>query len=251
MFRYLLLLTALLCFTQDTFAQKIDTLRRRDPDGWEFIQLVRGNMVVSERNLHHGILEGNWIEYWENKLPHTIVAYRNGKKNGISIDIRKTGQVELTESYSNDKLDGPTRRYNPGIGIAEEAYYSSGELSGSYTKWYNNNGPMQEQSNYNHNLRDGKTTYYRENGQKLAEYSYTLGKLDGDVTLYGENGRVTEFGNYSNDEQVGLWKEYHPNGKLKAEGRYVDGEKTGIWKQYDENEKELPSITYKKAKAKK
>jgi antitoxin component YwqK of YwqJK toxin-antitoxin module len=244
--RSFLLLAALLCITVSSFAQMPDTLRRRDPGGWEFIQVVQGPLVVAEGKTHDGLQEGVWTTFWENRLPHTLTSYAAGKKNGSYVEIRRTGQVEWLVSYTNDSLDGPSRKYYPGANIAEETYYSRGVRSGTHTRWYLN-GPIQEQTNYNRNVRDGKSVFYNEKGQKMAEYTYNLGKLEGDAAIYADSGRISESGAYANDNKAGVWKEFYPDGKLKAEGNYENGEKTGSWKQFDENGKELKPVTYKKA----
>ncbi|MBS1616306.1 MAG: toxin-antitoxin system YwqK family antitoxin [Bacteroidetes bacterium] len=231
-------IAGLLCLATSSFAQMPDTLRRRDPGGWEFIQVRRGNLVMSEGKTHQGLREGVWTEFWENMLPHTLTSFTKGKKNGTYVELRRTGQVEKLISYTSDLPDGPSRTYFPGANMAEETYYSKGVRSGWYTRWYLN-GPMQEHSNYNHNVHDGKSTFYRENGQKLAEYTYDRGKLEGDAATYGDNGNVTESGFYSNDQKTGIWKEFYPDGKLKSEGMYQLGEKKGKWKQWDEKGNEL------------
>lgn len=244
--RSFLLLAFLVC-AASSFAQMPDTLRRRDPGGWEFIQVAVGSVVVSEGNTHNGVQEGVWTTFWENKLPHIVASYSAGKKNGSYVDIRRTGQVERMMNYTRDTLDGPSRRYYPGANIAEETYYSKGVRSGTYTRWYLN-GPIQEQTNYNHNVRDGKSVFYNEKGQKMAEYTYNLGKLEGDAAIYADSGRISESGAYNDNNKAGLWKEFYPDGKLKAEGNYDGGEKSGTWKQFDENGKTLKPVLYKKPK---
>src|ERR1043165_2994469 len=98
MIRFLPLLVLFLCLSGVVSAQNVDTIRRRDPGGWEFVQAVRGKVIVTEGATHNGIREGNWVEYWENKIPHTVTSYRNGRKDGIYIEIRRTGQIELEQS---------------------------------------------------------------------------------------------------------------------------------------------------------
>jgi len=247
MLRSIILASLLFVVAFPAMAQQMDTLRRKDADGNEFIQVLRAKSLFLEGNLQHGQSEGVWTEYWDNMVPHRVTTYHKGKRQGIFMDIRRTGNVEQVNNYTNDQLDGPSRRFTMGAGIAEEIYYSEGIRSGSYTKWYDN-GKMQEQSNYNHNERDGHTTYYMSSGVKVAEYNYNRGKLEGDVTLYYENGRVKEFGSYQNDEQTGTWKEYWPSGTEKAEGKYLKGEKEGAWKQFDESGKALKTISYKAGK---
>lgn len=234
--RSLILLAVFITAASTSFAQLTDTLRRRDHGGWEFIQIRQGNTVLMEGKTLHGLREGVWTVFWENLLPHTLTSYQHGKRNGSYIEIRRTGQIEFLKNYTNDTLDGPSRRYYPGANIAEETYYSMGVRSGTYTRWYFN-GPIQEQTNYNHDVRDGKSSFFKENGQPMAVYTYNLGKLDGDVTIYGDNGKPSESGFYSDDTKTGDWKEYYPDGKLKAEGRYKRGEKVGRWQHWDENGK--------------
>jgi antitoxin component YwqK of YwqJK toxin-antitoxin module len=246
--RFVPLLLALAGFSQNASAQRSDTLRRHDPGGWDFVQVRSGDRLVMEGRTLNGLREGVWTEYWDNKLPHFVTSYSKDQRNGVHLDIRKTGQVEHCENYSDGKLDGPSRHYVPGVGIAEEVYYSEGERSGAYTKWYPG-GKVQEQSNFNHDKRDGKTTYFLANGVKVAEYNYNQGKLDGDVAIYSEKGSVKEFGRYENDAQTGPWKEYDAEGKLSAEGIYKKGEKTGPWKQYAPDGKVLKTVTYKNGKA--
>lgn len=246
--RFLLVAALSAGFSISANAQKVDTLRRNDPGGWEFVQVRAGDYVMAEGKYLNGRREGVWTEFWESKLPHYVTSYSKGLRNGVHLDIRKSGQVEKIENYSNDKLDGPMRHFTPaaGGGIVEEIYFSEGEHSGSFTKWYPS-GRMQEQSNFNHDQRDGKTTYFKESGVKVAEYNYNRGKLDGDAALYSDNGKVKEFGRYSNDMQTGLWKEYDDDGKLLAEGQYKNGEKNGPWKEYGADGK-VKTVNYKMGK---
>src|SRR6186713_1848902 len=109
MIRSIFLISAFLFLSNTLFAQADDTLRRADPNGWEFIQVVRGKTIVAEGQLHNSVREGVWTEYWENKVPHYVTTYKSGKREGMYMDMRRNGLVELVQYYKNDKLDGPAR----------------------------------------------------------------------------------------------------------------------------------------------
>ena len=232
------------------FAQQNDTLRRKDPNGWEFIQVRAYNVVRLEGYLHNGIKEGVWSDFHPMGFPSGTTSYLHGKKNGMAMKITGAGMVEALENYKDDKLEGPVRVYNPeGMGLLEESYYSDGKKHGNFTKWYKN-GRKQETGVFSNDIRQGKSTWYFENGSMAAEYNYTDGQIEGDAATYYPNGKVSASGKYNKGLETGLWKEYYENGNLKAEGNYVNGEKEGIWKNYDENGKFTKNSKYVKGELK-
>jgi len=245
-----LLMASVSCsFVSATYAQPLDTLRRKDPDGWEFIQVKRGaNITIAEGYRHNGVDEGAWITYWDNGYPRSIYTYRKGKRNGVHTEINQQGYTELVENYKDDLLEGPQRRYQLGTSfITEEIYYSEGKKHGRLNKRYSNGNP-QEEANYNMDKRDGKTIWYYDSGEKAAEYNYRDGNIDGEVSAYYKNGKVSEYGLYKDNQQTGDWKEFWENGNLKAEGKYVNGEKSGSWKEYNEQGKFVKTVRYDKGK---
>lgn len=243
--KYFLLALCFLAFTASTYAQGLDTLRRKDVDNWEFLQVRNGAYILAEGYHHNGITEGTWITYWPSGYPMEVTNYTHGKKNGVSMQVNAQGYTESVANYKNDLLDGPQRNYQIGTSfISEESYYTEGKKNGNYKKAYTNGKP-QEVGTYNMGKRDGKTTWYYESGEKAAEYSYNNGSIDGEVSSYYKNGKVNEFGVYKNNEQTGLWKEFYENGNLKGEGEYKHGQREGAWKQYDENGKFIKTVKYK------
>lgn len=219
-------------------AQGLDTLRRKDADGMDFIQIRKGGNVLQEGYLQNGVYQGTWTQFWESTgYPNIITNYKNGKLNGVRIQISAQGYTELVEHYSNDLLNGPKRKYQVGSQfLNEETFYSDGKMHGPYNKRYPSGKP-QESSNYANGLRDGKTIWYFESGDKTAEYTYRNGVIDGEVATYYKNGKVMEFGLYRQNKQEGQWKEFYENGQLKAVGNYESGVKKGAWKEYNEQGK--------------
>ncbi len=230
------LLLIMVLVSNTLFAQRNDTLRRKDANGWEFIQVRDYNVVTTEGHLHNGIAEGVWNEYFPTTVPSKLTTYLHGIKDGEEITVNGAGMIVSVAHYKDGKLEGPKRVYNTenGMGLLEETYYSEGKKHGGYTMWYKN-GRKQETGVYANDVRQGKSIWYFDNGAMAAEYNYRDGKIDGDVVTYYPNGKASASGQYKEDVQTGPWKEYYENGNLKTEGNYVDGEKDGIWKNYDEN----------------
>lgn len=240
------LMIAIFCSAAEAVnAQSLDTLRRKDADNWEFLQVRKGKVLLSEGYQHNGVPEGTWVTYHDSGYPLEITNYRHGKRNGVHVEVNAQGYTELVENYKDDLPDGPRRVYQIGSSfINEESYYSDGKKHGSYYKRYTG-GKTQEEANYNMDKRDGKTTWYYETGEKAAEYNYRNGFIDGEVASYYKNGKVSEYGIYKNNEQTGSWKEFYENGNIKAEGNYEHGQKEGAWKEYDEQGKTARTVKYK------
>lgn len=236
--------------TTVTLAQQNDTLRRKDPNGWDFIQVRSYNVVIAEGYLNKGVREGVWNEYYPTVVPSSVTTYLHGKKDGLAMKITAAGMVEVVEHYKNDKLEGPYRMYNSeGMGLLEESFYSEGKKHGGYTKWYKN-GQKQETGVFTNGVREGKSIWYFETGAIAAEYNYSNGEIDGDVTTYYPNSKPSAYGKYKKGIQTGPWKEYHENGNIKAEGNYANGEKDGEWKNYDDKGNFTKNTKYVKGELK-
>lgn len=239
-----LLLTGLfISGTDNASAQSFDTLRRKDKNGWEFLQIRDGKTVMQEGHVHNGKIEGIWILYWDNGYPRNMFSYQNGVKDGITTGMTGDGRMDFVEHYKDNKLEGPHRSYHIGGPIFEETYYSDGKKHGKYTKWYVN-GLKEEEGFYVNGRRDGKATWYYKDGGKAAEYEYENDEIEGESIAYFSNGKVSEMGKYKNGKKNGSWREFYESGEMKAEGKYVDNEKDGAWKLYDEKGK-VTTVKYK------
>jgi antitoxin component YwqK of YwqJK toxin-antitoxin module len=240
---------------------KYDTIRQRSSDDWEFIQVrmpkemsvnnPNGQQIVAEGNMHHGVIEGVWINYWETGSIEDATSYYNGKKNGMRVEFDPSGSLTTTSNYKDDLLDGPSRTYPPHISNpADETYYSQGVKHGIHIKWYPNRN-IQEKATYVNGKLDGLATWYYDNGEKSVEYTYHMGVLDGPAAVYFNTGKVSDMGEYKDNKQSGIWKEFYENGILKGEGEYDDaGEKTGMWKEYSIDGRPLGTKNYSKEKGK-
>src|SRR5687768_14419967 len=124
---YYLILVMVSFLAPNAFAQKLDTLKRKDGDGRYFIQIRSYGLVTEEGYLQNDIREGIWTRYWHTNFPKELITYRQGKKDGTYIGLTPAGNIELIEHYKSDKLEGPRRQYNGEGLLVEEALYSEGK----------------------------------------------------------------------------------------------------------------------------
>lgn len=222
-----------------------DTIRRKDADGWVFMQVKKDGYVNAEGSLHNGIIEGVWSTYWSSGYPQTLTSYVHGKKDGLQMRMLEEGILDYIQHFKDDKLEGPKRTYHIRGPIYEETYYSNDKKNGKYTKWYKS-GRKQEEGAFINDLRHGTTIWYNENGKKAAQYEYDHGEMEGSAVFYHPNEKVSEMGKYSKSEKTGTWKEFFESGNIKAEGKYEHNEKQGPWKNYDDEGKGQQIINYDK-----
>src|ERR1700746_3281553 len=64
--------------------------------------------------------EGLWIAYYGNGIIGTIEEYKNGRKNGYSILLDKTGFYYQKDYYVNDTLNGLSVSYYSGSKLKSE-----------------------------------------------------------------------------------------------------------------------------------
>jgi antitoxin component YwqK of YwqJK toxin-antitoxin module len=57
------------------------------------------------------------------------VLYKDGKKNGIKKQYAWSGYCWLEESFKNDVLDGPTRRYDRNGQIVKLLNFKNGKAT--------------------------------------------------------------------------------------------------------------------------
>ncbi len=94
----LLLSGLFICSINEASAQGYDTLRRKDKNGWEFLQIKDGKTVMQEGHVHNGKIEGIWILFWDSGFPRTISSYVNGLKDGTTTGMTGDGQMDFIEN---------------------------------------------------------------------------------------------------------------------------------------------------------
>lgn len=199
---------------------RIDTVKRDDGGGRQFIQVYSYQSLMEEGYFQDGIREGVWIVYWPESYPSRIVTYKGGQKDGLSMEIDPAGKVQLVEYYKQGRKEGPRKRYHEqGSQIIESAHYHEDLLHGPRIRWYDN-GERQEETNYAHGQLQGEARWYSPQGVLMAIYHYEKGNLHGACQLFDESGKLAEEGQYVDNEKTGVWIRYGPDGQPLERNEY-------------------------------
>ena len=104
--RKTLIIIMMALFAMPMFAQTVESVDVSKAKNGLFTTTA-GEYTI-EGNVVNGKKEGTWMEYFNNNsyLPKKIVNYQNGKKNGLFIEIDKTGSITKKAEYKNDMLEG-------------------------------------------------------------------------------------------------------------------------------------------------
>ncbi len=157
-----------------------------------------GQLVYHTDSLGHVIMqgytidgkrEGVWQLYYPTGLLLRIEEYRNGKLDGVVLEIDNKGSISYAYNYKEGQLHGVSRSYGRGGKLNWEKYYTSNKLDGSSRIYYEGGG-LQEESWFRNGLRDSVTTWYDTQAHKIAVYQYESGKFNGPSVDYYPNGMV-------------------------------------------------------------
>lgn len=239
---------------------------KKDPDR---------NLYIWSKELFAGDRkEGTAFIYFPDGKVQQTISYNSGKKEGLSKEYDKEGNVITLLEYNNDFLvsrERINRNDNKGLkqGVWKE-FYANGaiksdktfedDLLHGYYKEYDNRGKLVLTMLYEHGAivksrvedepdienvnkfdQDGKLIYsgpYRNNVPVGIHREY--GK-DGSVTnafIYNDNGLLLSEGKVDEaGNRNGKWKDLYSNGKIQAEGQFSDNRRSGVWKFYNSSEK--------------
>jgi antitoxin component YwqK of YwqJK toxin-antitoxin module len=214
-----------------------------------------------------------FIYFPDGKIQQTII-FNGGKKEGLSKEYDKEGNIITLLEYSNDflvsrerinRLDnnglkqGIWKEFYPNGVIKSEKPYKDDLLHGYY-KEYDNRGKLVITMLYeegsivksrvedepdievvNRYDQDGKLIYsgpYRNNVPVGIHREFNA---DGKVTnayIYNDNGLMLSEGIVDEaGNRNGKWKDFFADGKTEAEGQFTDNRRSGQWKFYDISQK--------------
>jgi antitoxin component YwqK of YwqJK toxin-antitoxin module len=210
-----------------------------------------------------------YIFFPDGKIQQTFI-YNGGKKEGLSKEYDREGNIITLLEYNNDFLvsrerinridskglkQGEWKEFYPNGNIKSEKTFKD-DLMYGYYKEYDNRGKLVLTMLYengsivkssvedapdieivNRHDSEGKLIYsgpYRNNIPVGIHRDY--GK-DGKVTnayIYNDNGLLLSEGIVDEaGNRNGKWKDLYPDGKVQAEGQFTDNRRTGAWKFYN------------------
>lgn len=218
--------------------------------------------------------EGTAYTYFPDGKIQQTITWNTGKKEGLSKEYDKEGNLITLLEYNNDflvsrerinRLDskglkqGEWKEFYPNGRIKTEKTYVDDNLHGYY-KEYDNRGILVLTMLYENGAivksrvedepdietvnkydQDGKLVFsgpYRSNVPVGIHREF--GK-DGKVInafIYNDNGiKISEGIVDEAGNHNGKWKDFYPDGKVQAEGQYTDNRRSGQWKFYNTAQK--------------
>jgi antitoxin component YwqK of YwqJK toxin-antitoxin module len=115
-------------FAMPVFAQTIESVDVSKAKDGKFT--TQSAECTIEGYVVKGQKVGTWMEYYNSNtyLPKRIINYENGKKNGVYVEIDKTGSIEKKAEYKNDALDGQVSEWYRGGRLSKLNSYKTASL---------------------------------------------------------------------------------------------------------------------------
>lgn len=131
-------------------------------------------------NWRKDVLDGKYIEYFNNGKTRYEGEYKNGLKiNQWQYYHENSDKLRLTENYKYkdgmNYLEGQANFYDLNGKLKESDYYLKNKLHGLSTTYFAN-GKVKDTLTYNNGILQGKAIYYDENGKVIKEEFYKDGK---------------------------------------------------------------------------
>jgi antitoxin component YwqK of YwqJK toxin-antitoxin module len=218
--------------------------------------------------------EGTAFLYFPDGKIQQTFTYNNGKKDGLSKEYDKEGNIITLFEYSNDFLvsrekinridknglkQGDWKEFYPNGSIKSEKTFKDDLIHGYY-KEYDSHGKLVLTMLYdngaivksrvedepdieiiNKHDPEGKLIYSGPYRNKIPVGIHREFGKDGKITnafIYNDNGLLLSEGIVDEaGNRNGKWKDLYSNGKVQAEGQFTENRRSGQWKFYNISEK--------------
>jgi antitoxin component YwqK of YwqJK toxin-antitoxin module len=218
--------------------------------------------------------EGTAFVYFPDGKIQETYSYSSGKKEGLSKEYDKEGNIITLLEYNNDFLvsrekinrtdnkglkQGDWKEFYPNGGIKSEKTFKDDLIHGYYKEYdtrgrlvitmlYENGAIVKSRVEDEPDIevvtkhdQDGKLIYSGPYRNKVPVGVHREFGKDGKVTnsyIYNDNGLLLSEGIVDEaGNRNGKWKDLYSNGKVQAEGQYTDNRRSGQWKFYNSFEK--------------
>jgi antitoxin component YwqK of YwqJK toxin-antitoxin module len=241
-------------------------------NGWYYKykkDLSRGVYIWSKELFAADKKEGTaYLFFADGKIQQTF-TYNSGKKEGLSKEYDKDGNIITLLEYTNDFLvsrerinrtdknglkQGDWKEFYPNGGIKSERTFKDNLMHGYYKEYdfhgklvltmlYENGAIVKSRVEdepdieiVNKHDQDGKLIYSGPYRNKIPVGVHREYGKEGKVTnafIYNDNGLLLSEGIVDEAGKYnGKWKDLFSDGKIQAEGQYTDSRRTGQWKFY-------------------
>ncbi len=241
----------------------------------------RGVFVYSKELFAGDKKEGTAYVYFPDGKIQQTFAWNSGKKEGLSKEYDKDGNIITLLEYHNDfmssrerinRIDskglkqGEWKEFYPNGRLKTEKTFVDDNLHGYY-KEYDNRGILVLTMLYENGAivkskvedepdievinkydQDGKLIFsgpYRNNVPVGIHREFTKDGKVVNAFVYNDNGiKISEGIVDEAGNHNGKWKDLYPDGKVMAEGQYTDNRRTGQWKFYNAAQKTEQTGSY-------
>jgi len=228
---------------------------------------ARGIYLWSKELYAGDLKEGIAYIYFPDGKVQQTVTYNSGKKEGLSKEYDRDGNIITLYEYNNDFLvsrekinrtgtngmkQGDWKEFYPGGSIRTEKTYKDDLLHGYYKEYdtrgnltitmlYDNGSLVKSRVEDEPDIEpvnrydtDGKLIYSGPFRNNIPVGVHREFGKDGKVSnafIYNDVGLLLSEGIVDETGNYnGRWKDFYPDGKVRAEGSYNDNRRTGIWK---------------------
>jgi antitoxin component YwqK of YwqJK toxin-antitoxin module len=262
--------------------------------------------TLADGVFQHGLMEGPWSR-WHPAQPEGLfrlrpfnlfrgpflstVTFIEGKLDGVWTITDSSQRKVMEVAYREGKRHGLSAWYYPDSSRMREQYFNDGVLDGFLTEWDErgketrrdeyvkgrrivtetaNYRPQQKKSEVTYldpllelegsddwweatpaafksigkKVQNGACTTWYENGQPQMQGQYQDGKRVGQWTWWHSNGMKQLAGRFDVDRKTGQWTWWHANGLKSIEGNYQSDRPAGIWNWWDEKGKRTDTRNY-------
>ncbi len=180
------------------------------PDGRQYAEISSNTGdYVEVAHFDKGVPTGEFLQTWaESGDVKVRGGYKDGKKNGVWVEIRRDGKIESEITYADGKRNGPSKTFFTDNSVEKITMYADDK-------------------------REGVEKTFRFESELIAsEYTYKAGIRDGAYKTYYDDEKPTlrEDGRYERDTQV-YYKEYYDSGQLR---RIRQRNSKGSWETLEE-----------------
>jgi antitoxin component YwqK of YwqJK toxin-antitoxin module len=158
----------------------------------------------------------------------------NGLKQGGWKDFYPNGSIKSEKTFKDDLLHGYYKEYDTRGNLVLTMLYDNGSIVKSRVEDEPDIEIVEKRDN------DGRITYRGPYRNKIPVGVHREFGKDGKVIntfMYNDNGLLLSEGIVDEaGNRNGKWKDVFPDGKVQAEGMYTDNRRTGLWKFYNNSE---------------
>jgi antitoxin component YwqK of YwqJK toxin-antitoxin module len=213
--------------------------------------------------------EGTGYIYFPDGKVQQTISFNSGKREGLSKEYDRNGNVISLMEYNNDFLvsrekinrtditglkQGEWTEFYPNGGKKSEKTYRDDQLHGYYKEYdargvlvltmlYENGSIVKSNVEDQPDIEminrydaDNKLIYsgpYRSNVPVGVHREFGKDGKISNAFVYNDNGTKISEGIVDEAGRFnGKWKDFYPDGKVLAEGSYTDSRRTGLWKFY-------------------